>query len=409
MIALFGLFGGNNLGNEATLAAAVHGLRERMPDARLVLVSSPPPALAGLPELPHPIALDLFPVGGWVDHGPQRRLRRWLKPALTLMTEPWRRHLTRHRARSIDQLWVPGTGIADDYQTGPFDVAFHLRRWCLAARAAGGTVRFLSVGAGPVAHPLAVRWLGQALASADHRSYREEASHRFALQIGVDAQQDPVLPDLVFGLPVDAYLDQHPVHWPPRVIGLGVMAYRGWNVDGAAGSRIYTSYLDRLHLLAQGLLGRGYSLRLLTGARGSDPRAAQDLLARLTPEERTRVTADEILTYRDVLEQIAACDLVIATRFHNVLKALLLERPTISLEYGRKNSELMRDVGWQDYCHTAETFDVATVLGQVDELAARPVAPVAGIRSRVADYKEQLQRQFDQVVAGNVTRIGEPR
>lgn len=404
-IALFGLFGGGNLGNEATLAAAVHAVRERVPHARLVLLSQPPEARAGLPEL-EAMGLDLLPVGGRLRSGPLRRLRRWLLPALVLLTEPRRRALTRERAHGFDTLLVPGTGIADDYQTGPFEVAFHLRRWCAAVQEAGGRVRFLSIGAGPVANPLGVRWFRQALSSADYRSYREPSSHRFAVRIGVDARHDPVLPDLVFSLPVDDYLERRPLRWPPREVGLGVMAFRGWNAGGADGRQLYVDYLDRLRLLTQGLLDRGYDVRLLAGARVTDPAAAQDLLALLAPEDRARVGAPEITTYRDALEHIASSDLVIASRFHTVVKSLLLERPTISLEYGRKNSQLMHDVGLEDYCHTADAFDVDSVLSQVDQLAAQPVAPVAGIRARVSDYRAQLQRQFDEVV-GTVTRIEE--
>ena len=61
-IGLFGLFGVRNLGNEATLAATVAALRERAPDAELVLVSSPPAAGAGLPEFPAQIEPDQLPL-----------------------------------------------------------------------------------------------------------------------------------------------------------------------------------------------------------------------------------------------------------------------------------------------------------------------------------------------------------
>src|SRR3954447_2043794 len=61
-IGLFGLFGVRNLGNEATLAAAVAGLRARDADLEFVLVSSPPAAAAGLPHFPAQIEPDLLPV-----------------------------------------------------------------------------------------------------------------------------------------------------------------------------------------------------------------------------------------------------------------------------------------------------------------------------------------------------------
>ena len=60
-IGLFGLFGVHNLGNEATLAATVAALRERIPDVELTLVSAPPLADAGLPPFPV-IEPDLAPM-----------------------------------------------------------------------------------------------------------------------------------------------------------------------------------------------------------------------------------------------------------------------------------------------------------------------------------------------------------
>ena len=407
-LALFGLFGCHNLGNEATLAAVVHGLRQQLPDVRLVLVSDPPSPEAELPVIPLQFAHDPMLINASLERAPYR-FRSWLRPLLVLLTEPLRRRLVRTQAAGIDQFLIAGTGIADDFYQGPFDVPIDLQRWCHAVRSQGGKVRFLSVGAGPVSHWLSVRWFRQALASADYRSYREVSSHRFALAIGIDAQADPVLPDMVFSLPVEEYLAQRPLQWPPKAIGLGVMAYRGWNVDEATGERLYGEYLDKLARLAQALLARGYEVRLLTGTRGSDPRAVQDLLVRLTPEKKAQVIAADIRSYRDVLTQIAASDLVIATRFHNVLKALLLERPVISIEYGHKNSDLMKDMGLQAFCHSAHNFDVDAVLAQVDQQAALPTPPVDAIRARVAEYKDQLRRQFERVAAGKTDMVGETK
>lgn len=397
-IALFGLFGCNNLGNEATLAATLHALRQRLPDVHLVLVSDPPPPEAAIPAPPRHLVHDPLPVAQWVARVRPYRFQAWVRPLAVLLSEPFRAHIAKSQARGIDQLLIAGTGIADDFYQGPFDVPIDLLRWCQAVRRVGGKVRFLSVGAGPVSHWLSVRWFRQALRAADYRSYREVSSHRFALQVGIDAKDDPVLPDMVFSLPVADYLARRPLQWPPQVIGLGVMAYRGWNVDDASGEQIYATYLDKLTRLARTLLSKGYHLRLLTGARGSDPATVTDLLATLSADECTRVTANPIQSYQDVLAEIAATDLVIATRFHNVLKALLLERPVISIEYGHKNTDLMRDMGWLDYCHTVETFDPDAVLAQVDQLAALPEAPVAGIRARVAEYRQQLERQYDRIV-----------
>ena len=91
-------------------------------------------------------------------------------------------------------------------------------------------------------------------------------------------------------------------------------------------------------------------------------------------------------------------DLVIATRFHNVLKALRLGRPVISIGYATKNDDLMREMGLEQYCHHVDNFEPAQVLEQVRSLAAMPRPPVAKIHERVTEYRQALASQFDRIL-----------
>jgi polysaccharide pyruvyl transferase WcaK-like protein len=399
-IGLFGLFGVRNLGNEATLAATVANLRARAPDAELILVSSPPAAGADLPEFPVQIEPDLLPV----MYRPWRFVpSRWkgsFGAFMQRITEPLRRRRTRRAARALDMLLIAGTGIADDFGQGPYDAPHHLARWCEVVRAQGGRVCFASIGAGPASHPLARRWFGDALRAANYRSYRELSSRKFAQEIGVDVAADPVLPDLVFSLPIDASISGRAVDWPPRSIGLGVMGYRGWNASGDAASSIYKTYLDKIESLTRQLLDAGYRVHLLIGNRGGDRRPVADLRAAVAshPAAASLVAVD-IQTHDDVLREIAATDLVIATRFHNVLKALRLGRPVISIGYARKNDDLMREMGLGQFCHGVEDFDPARVLEQVRAMASMPAPPVAQLSQRVTEYRQALASQFDQILA----------
>jgi polysaccharide pyruvyl transferase WcaK-like protein len=310
--------------------------------------------------------------------------------------------MTRGRAARLDLLLVAGTGIADDFWQKPFDMPHHIARWCTTARAAGTAVRFASIGAGPVTHPRSRRYFRDALASADYRSYRDHASHAFAQEIGVPAANDPVLPDLVFGMPIPAELAGRAVAWPPRRIALGVMGYTGWNVPPDVGEKIYADYLKKITWLAGQLLDKGCTVRLIVGNRRGDRRPVADLRAALAGHPAVAqgaLVARDIATHEHVLEEIAASDLVIATRFHNVLKALLLGRPVISIGYARKNDDLMAEMGLDDYCHAVESFDPESVLTQLHEIAALPEPPMAQARDKVAGYRKQLDEQFDRLLA----------
>ena len=403
-IGLFGLFGVHNLGNEATLAATIAALRERIPDVELTLVSSPLRADAGLPTYPT-IEPDLAPM----LYRPWRlvpwRWKRAFGGLVQRITEPLRRRRTRRAAASLDMLLIAGTGIADDFGQGPLDAPHHMARWCEVVRGMGGYVCFASIGAGPASHPLSRRWFGDALRAANYRSYREYSSQKFAIEIGVDAAADPVLPDLVFSLPVDPERASRPVQWPPRSIGLGVMGYSGWNVEGAAAEANYSRYLTRIEWLARQLLDAGYRLHLLIGNRGGDRRPVADLRAALADHPAAAagaLVASDIHTHEDVMAEIAATDLVVATRFHNVLKALRLGRPVISIGYASKNDDLMRAMGLGEYCHGVDDFDPARVLAQVRDMAALPAPPTETARAQVAKYQQALAAQFDQIAASAV-------
>jgi polysaccharide pyruvyl transferase WcaK-like protein len=404
-IGLFGLFGVRNLGNEATLAATIAGFRARDPEVEFVLVSSPLGAGAGLPPFPDQIEPDLLPMMYRDWPGVPSRWKSTWGAFAQRATEPWRRRRTRAAMRAFDMLLVPGTGIADDFGQGPYDAPHHLARWSEVVRGQGGIVAYASIGAGPATHPLSRRWFGDALRAAHYRSYREPGSRQFASEIGVDTARDAVLPDLVFSLPHDA----PPVAWPPRTVALGVMAYKGWNVEGPAADRIYATYLAKMVRLTGQLLDSGLRVRLLIGNRGSDVRTVRHIREALSGHPaaaRGDLVAAEIQTHDDVLREIGASDLVIAARFHNILKAVLLGRPAISISYARKNDELMGAMGLGAYCHPIEQFDPDRVFAQVREMAAMSEPPVATIRQRVTEYRLALAEQFDRLLALARSREG---
>jgi polysaccharide pyruvyl transferase WcaK-like protein len=396
-IALYGLFGVRNLGNEATLAATLAALRARRPHVRVTLVSQPPGPEAALGDVFECMAPDPLPLTLHESRLVPARLRAFARAFLHLLSEPVRAWRTRRAARRFQLFLVPGTGIADDFGQGPFDAPCELARWGRASRRVGARVRFASIGAGPVAHWLSRRWFAAALRCADFRTYREVSSLEFARSIDAAGPRDAVLPDLVFSLPLPPDLRLAP-EWPPRTIGVGVMGYSGWNVGGERGARIYADYLARLTRVVDALLAQGLTVRLLIGNRSGDLEPVRDLMtAHAGKPGAERLIAPPIASYVDVLREIAACDLVVATRFHNVLKACKLGRPVVSIGYASKNDDLMREMDLGRFCHGIETFDPQAVLAHVREIAAMPAPPTATMTRKVAEYRAALDRQFDEL------------
>jgi polysaccharide pyruvyl transferase WcaK-like protein len=320
-------------------------------------------------------------------------LRRALRSLLHRLAN-WQHAL--HHTGNLGLLLIPGTGILDDFSTGPWGAPYALFRWCLAARLQGVRIAFVSIGAGPIRHPLS-RWFMKAAARlAQYRSYRDELSRSFMRSIGFPVGSDEVYPDIAFTLP------DPPA--PPAAegagltVGVGVMAYYGWSNDAAKGQAIYDTYIGKITQFVQWLLEEGHRVRLVTGEL-ADARAVEDVLQRVGREAGGRIEAEPAFSLADVTRQMAGTDLVVATRFHNVVCALKLGRPTVSLSYARKNDVLLADMGLGDFCQHVEEFDLDRLKAQFTALATNRAAHAERVRSTVAAYREQLRRQEETLLA----------
>lgn len=394
LIAALGLFGSPNFGNEATLAAFVANVRLRLPAARFLCIAgrhSVVEQLHGLPLAP----LDPLDVGSSLWRVKPTALRVLCTDLVQRATEPRRRRIAAQLLDGPTVLAIPGTGLLDDFGQRPLDMPTHLDRWTAIAEDRGISISFLSVGASRVRNPASQRLFGHALARADYCSFRDAASQQNAGSFGVGISAD-IVPDLAFSLPAYSLPTRRP-RTNAGVIGVGVMGYFGWNEPRRAGASIYEHYLQRTCALVGGLLSSGYAVHLLTGDARADACAVIDVMARLSTcgAAATRLEAPRIASFHDVLKHLAGVDVLVATRYHNVLMALLMERPAISIGYADKNDALMNEFGRRDYSHQIGSYDVSTVIDQVKELASAPESSQEAIRSAVSAARARLDAQYD--------------
>jgi polysaccharide pyruvyl transferase WcaK-like protein len=93
------------------------------------------------------------------------------------------------------------------------------------------------------------------------------------------------------------------------------------------------------------------------------------------------------------MAQIAETDVVVATRYHNVVCALKLGRPTLSIGYATKNDELMAEMGLGEFCQHIERLDVDMLITQFCKLAEGRKFYESRIRDTVARCKDRLREQ----------------
>lgn len=383
-IGLFGLFGSGNIGNDGSLEAMLAFLRSRGVDCELLCICADPE------KVQREFGLRAIRIGGQSATHP---LLRWMEKIMPLRKLLQLLHAFRS-VRGLDVMIMPGTGILDDFSERFWGAPASLFAWCLAARLQGTRIAYVCVGAGPISHGISRRLMKGAARMAAYRSYRDHLSKDFMLSIGFDAQADPVYPDIAFGL--SKPVAPNPGSADRPMIGLGVMTYFGWRGDPERGAAIYGTYIGKTTLFALWLLDQGYRVRLLMG-EGTDQQAIDDVIAALSvarPDlSHDRVVTEPANSLHELMRQIAETQGVVATRFHNIVCALKLNKPAVSLGYAKKNDVLMGEFGLSDFCQHVETFDVDVLIDQFKRLMADRAIYEQRMRATNAEFLRQLAHQ----------------
>jgi len=395
-VALFGHFDSTNFGNESTLEAILYNLRRFLPDAQVFCISTGPEATVATHHINAiPVAEILFK--SWL---PQRRITRALRKIfIGLPSEPYRWIKGFMNLRRTDVLIIPGTGLLTDayglLNWGPYN----LLKWSLIAKACHCKLLFVSIGAGPVHSALGKFFIKSMLSLADFRSYRDNSSKQCLESIGFRADDDRVYPDLAFSLPETVIPQQGAKNKSGRpVVGLGVMVSAGkYGVSGRSDT-IHAAYLKKLVTFVKWLLAREYDVRLLSGDVG-DVHALQafrDLLReRLSVYEEAHIIYQPVSSVEDLLWQIATTDTVVATRFHNVLLALLCGKPTISISFHHKCDSLMGSMGLSEYCLNIKDWNADQLIKRFCELENNADRIKASIKEKTREFRAALDEQYE--------------
>ena len=385
-VGLFGLLGSGNSGNDASVETVLAYLRDAHPDA---VVDS----MCGGPErVRAKYGIDAVPMF-WYQKFEQQKtgvaaslLKVLGKGMDTVRTASWvRRH---------DAVIVPGAGALETtlpQRAWGFPYALFLLS--LSGKLSGTKVALVSVGA-DVINKRVTRWLSNSTARlAFYRSYRDSYSRDAARQRGIDTSGDQVYPDLVFGVPTPPYDPGD-----PQLVGVGVMAYHGGNDDRKQADQIHSSYVETVTRFTRWLIDSGYRVRLFGGDNKFDGDVAEQIqadLRRYRPDlEPSCVTAESASSYAELIQQMAPCGVIVATRYHNVMCALKLCKPTISLGYSQKFVNLMADMGLAEFNQFAYSLDLDRLIEQFKEMESRHAELQQQMAERNAANRQNLDRQF---------------
>lgn len=406
-IILYGHFGTGNIGNDSSLEAALYHVRKYRGQSKVICVCSGPQ------EISKRFAIETLPI----SVHPERHANRSnlhiarIVPRLSDELHFWRNY--RSWFRPGDHFIVVGTGAADDMGVRrPWAAPYELYKWCKTAKNGGAQVIFLSVGVGPILNPISKVLMLRALRLADYRSYREKASFDYLHRVGFNTTGDHLYPDLVFSLQKVPTPSHQSSGGQPKVVGLGLMIYRGWHYDRRNGEAMHRRYLTQIQAFVAYLLKRGMTVRAFLGDT-VDIEVAHEIKryfqthANLTGNGT--LVFEPVVTVDDLLAQIAQTDIVVASRFHNVLSALLVGVPVISLGYHDKNTSLMRAMGLEKYCQHIERFTFEKLVEQFEAYEAEREQAIQRMQVKKEEYRRLLDEQYRNVLGPEGhTKIDDP-
>ena len=296
----------------------------------------------------------------------------------------------------FDHVVVSGGGQLDEFWGGPFGHPYTLYRFSRAARRAGARFEILSVGTGTLATPLGRRFVRRALAAAGYRSFRDARSRELAGAAGALAD-DPIVPDLAYGLPLAL---PAPAPHARRRIGVAPMCYADPRVWPKPDAARYAHHLASLAGIAARAVRDGHEVAMFgTDRPDAAPVAECHAIAagQLTGDERARLRIAPVDDVAALMALLATFDAVVAARFHGVLLAHVVGCPVLAVSHERKVATLMSELGHDAYCAPIDELDPAAASARLAELLVRRDPLAAQIRAAAADYRRRVDAQYDAV------------
>lgn len=429
-IGIFGHVGNQNLGDEALIAAVIQNLRRRYPGAELRGFTGRPDDTEqrhGIPAFPlwrmagHPATATQpdraaeSPAGrraglsaswpglrAWLRRMPAlrvlvraaRQLGRWVVAVpleIAFLAQSYR-HL-----RGTDLLLVAGSQQLNDYWSGPWGFPFTLFKWSLLARTTGTKVALLSMGAGPLRTRLGKFFIRQTLRLAHYCSYRDDDARRCVMALGVPGEH-PVVPDLVFSLHVDVP-PRPAVRARRRIVGINPMPVFDDAYWPEHDPPVYQRYVHTLASFADGLIESGHEVRFFPTQLVVDPRVIDHVRGLMTCRRAAvgggRLVAARIDSFDALMSLIDGLDLVVATRYHGTLFALIRHKPVLSIAYGGKSVELLAQLGLAEYAIDLGRLTLATLRERFLALERYGGEFGETVRQRLPAIRRALEIQYD--------------
>jgi polysaccharide pyruvyl transferase WcaK-like protein len=163
-------------------------------------------------------------------------------------------------------------------------------------------------------------------------------------------------------------------------------------------NRTYRDYLNTLANLVAWLCDRNYTVRVIIGDVLYDSGVKQDFMEllheRRLVKKEDQIVSEPVLTVNELLSQIAAVDFLVTSRFHNLVLALMLNKPVICLSDHTKLDSLMTEIGLAEYCLPLANVDFDRLIDRFVKLEKNAEGLKLYIKQKIEEYRKTLDEQY---------------
>ena len=121
-------------------------------------------------------------------------------------------------------------------------------------------------------------------------------------------------------------------------------------------------------------------------------------LGPLIPEtHRQMLDIPECVSPASIPEIFTHIDVLLGTRFHSVVSALIASTPAIAVSYQPKSRGIMKAMGIQEYCLDIGELTSQALIQRLDAVLQNYPSLVAKIKSEVSVARKQIEAAFSKI------------
>lgn len=224
---------------------------------------------------------------------------------------------------------------------------------------------------------------------------REDISYQKLLKLGLSEKKIALVPDAAFVLVpnhterVQAVLDRHHLE-----------TGKFWTITVRQWSTYTEAFLDEMEVLIRAALQAGLIKKIVLVAhtqgpsQGGDDRVPTNALFHRFEGDEAVTMVDDDLTPGELVAFYKEAKLMIGTRFHSVIFALVGGTPAYAVSYaGPKTWGIMKMLGIDHLCSDMSDFVASEALERIKSADLNAIA--AELPDKIAQLRQQLQENFE--------------